>query len=47
MAHKASQTPNATPPLFVDGNLRYAGYRYVIDHPEVVIDFFGPLLANS
>ena len=43
----ASQTPNATPPLFVDGNHRYAGYRYVIDHPEVVIDFFGPLLANS
>lgn len=47
VAHMASQTPNATPPLFVDGNHRYAGYRYVIDHPEVVIDFFGPLLANS
>lgn len=47
VAHMASQTPNAVSPLFVDGNHRYAGYRYVVDHPEVILDFFSPLLTTS
>lgn len=47
VAHMASQTPRAASPLFVDGNHRYAGYRYVVDHPEVVLDFFKAHLTPS
>jgi dipeptidyl aminopeptidase/acylaminoacyl peptidase len=47
VAHMAAQTPNAAPPLFVDSNHRYAGYRYVVDHPDVVLDFFKPYLSAS
>lgn len=45
VAHMAAQTPKAVSPLFVDGNHRYEGYRYVVDHPEVVLDFFGAHLT--
>lgn len=40
VAHMADRTPNSVPPLFVDSHHRYGGYRYVVDHPEVVVDFF-------
>jgi hypothetical protein len=47
VAHMAAQTPKAASPLFVDGSHRYAGYRYPIEHPEVVLDFFRPYLLAS
>jgi uncharacterized protein len=47
VAHMATQTPNAVTPLFVDSSHRHDGYRHVIDHPEVVLDFFAPYLISS
>ena len=40
VAQMAAQTPNAVDPLFVDSHHRYGGYRHVVNHPEVVVDFF-------
>lgn len=40
VAHMVEKTPNAVAPLFVDSHHRYGGYRYVVNHPEVLVDFF-------
>lgn len=40
VAHMVEQTPNSVDPLFVDSHHRFGGYRYVVNHPEVVVDFF-------
>jgi uncharacterized protein len=33
-------TPNAVEPLFVESEDRFSGYRYLVDHPEVIDAFF-------
>lgn len=35
-----SQTPQASSPLFVESSHRFDGYQFVVDHPEVVKEFF-------
>lgn len=40
VAHMVEQTPNAVDPLFIDSHHRFGGYRYPINHPEVIINFF-------
>jgi pimeloyl-ACP methyl ester carboxylesterase len=39
VAHLADRTPNAANPLFIDSYHRSDAYRYVVAHPEVIIEF--------
>ncbi len=41
VSRMAELTPHADKPLVVDGIHRFDGYQYILDHPEVVVDFFG------
>ncbi len=43
----ANQTPQAQGPLFVDSVHRFDGYQYVINHPELVMDFFDEQLSAA
>jgi hypothetical protein len=45
VADMAIRTPQAREPLFVDSAHRFDGYQYVIDHPEIVTDFFAEQLG--
>ncbi|MDX1662395.1 MAG: alpha/beta fold hydrolase [Candidatus Promineifilaceae bacterium] len=45
VAHMAARTPAAVPPLFVDSDHRFGGYRHVVDNPAVLLDFFARHLA--
>ena len=40
VAEMAAATPLSIEPIFVESNGRFGGYKYVIDHPEVVAAFF-------
>jgi len=40
VAHMVEKTPNAVDPLFVETHHRFGGYRYPINHPDVVLEFF-------
>lgn len=44
VAHIASVTPVAAGPLFVDTAHRYDGYRYVIENPQVALQFLSQYL---
>jgi dienelactone hydrolase len=35
----ADKVPQARDPLFVEASHRFDGYQYVVDHPEIVLDF--------
>lgn len=39
VAQMADKTPRALGPIFVEGNHRFDGYQYAIDHPELVTGF--------
>jgi dipeptidyl aminopeptidase/acylaminoacyl peptidase len=41
----AAVTPRAEGLLLVDSDGRFGGYQHVVNHPEVVLDFFGRHLA--
>lgn len=47
VAQMAAKTPGAVDPLFVDSHHRYGGYRYPVEHPEVVIEFFEQKLRQT
>lgn len=40
VAQMVAATPNAVPPVYVESQNRYDGYQHVVDHPELLIDFF-------
>jgi dienelactone hydrolase len=40
----AEKTPQAHGPVFVEAAHRFGGYQYVIDHPELVVDFLAESL---
>lgn len=46
VANMAAHTPNATAVYPVTQN-RFEGYRYILNHPEVVLDFFEAHLSRS
>lgn len=43
----AAVTPRVEGLLLVDSDGRFGGYQHVIDHPEVVLDFFGRYLKQE
>ncbi len=40
VAQMTAVTPNAVEPLLVETTERFGGYQYVVDNPQVVLDFF-------
>ncbi len=44
VAQMAAAAPHANPPLWVDGE-RFDGYRYLVDNPQIAIEFFEPLFG--
>ncbi|MCP4359943.1 MAG: alpha/beta fold hydrolase [Chloroflexi bacterium] len=40
VAQMAVRTPNAVAPLYVEATSRYEGYQYLVNNPQITIDFF-------
>ncbi len=47
VGHMAAVTPNATGPVLVPSDERYGGYRYAVNHPEVMLDFLAQHLGEQ
>lgn len=47
IAAMAAAAPNAVEPIFPETSGRYGGYKFVIERPEVVTDFFGKHLGTG
>lgn len=45
VAQLAARTPGAVDPYFLDAQQRHDGYRYPVQHPELLTDFFSQHLA--
>ena len=40
VSRMAAATPHAVSPIFLPGTQRFGGYQYLLDHPEIAVNFF-------